>query len=134
MFSDKSGSEVSNMYRKTTLERTDYGDSRGRTFKLSLGSEKVYSIVEIKKSKFRGGHFHSVETPHIVLGGRIRFEFVNPKSVDECKTEAFPMEIIWVQAGIAHLLEGLEDSLFLEPVIPLSSTTNFESQRKRVIS
>lgn len=81
----------------------------------------------------RGGHYHNSETFHLVVQGRIRFELVESITREKRQVTAVSMDIIRVNAGVAHLLEALEDSMFIEPLRKLGSTVDFEPQRARVM-
>ena len=107
-------------------------DRRGAIFRISL-VDKDYLFVQMRERSMRGGHYHGSETFHLVVQGRIRFELVEPVSREKRHVTAVPMDIIRVNAGVAHLLEALEDSMFIEPLRKHGSTVDFEPQRARVI-
>jgi dTDP-4-dehydrorhamnose 3,5-epimerase-like enzyme len=119
------------LYSKSHLPKFS-NDRRGSIFRTSL-AEKDYLFVQMSKRSLRGGHYHNVETFHLVVQGRIRFELVDSVTREKRQLTAVPMDIIRVKAGVAHLLEALEDSMFIEPLRKHGSTVDFEPQRARVI-
>lgn len=123
-------SMVKKLYRVSSLQRVDDSDPRGRAFKIRL-SGGVYPILEMVKGSLRGGHYHTRETFHIVLNGRIRFLLVNTIGKEQAEIVGSPIDIVHIPAGVAHLLEALEDSLFMESPNK-GGTVDFEPQRKRV--
>ncbi|MBI2938155.1 MAG: hypothetical protein HYY22_08115 [Thaumarchaeota archaeon] len=64
------------------------------------------------------------------MKGRIWFEFVEVSSGRRRETVVEPMEIVYIRAGVAHLLNALEDSMFMEPAGGL--TEEFPPQRRFV--
>lgn len=112
------------------VSRTDKDDPRGSTFKLSLDEGGDYLFLNMVESSFRGGHYHPFESSHLVLKGRIWFEFVEVSSGRRSETVVEPMEIVYIHAGVAHLLNALEDSMFMEPAGGL--TEEFPPQRRFV--
>lgn len=117
-------------FEKSSLEKTGV-DRRGSTFKAVIAS-KEYLFLEMRKGALRGGHYHDRETLHLVLSGRIKFEIADPLTADQSEIVANPMEVVLVTAGKAHLLEALEDSMFMEPLDKEKSTVDFEPQRARI--
>jgi quercetin dioxygenase-like cupin family protein len=118
------------LFDKSSLEKTG-ADRRGSTFKAAIAG-KEYLFLEMRKGALRGGHYHDRETLHLVLLGRIKFEIADPLTAEQSEIVAKPMEIVVVKAGKAHLLEALEDSMFMEPLDKEKSTVDFEPQRARV--
>ena len=118
------------MFDKFSLEKTGV-DSRGSTFKAVIAG-KEYLFLEMRKGALRGGHYHDRETLHLVLSGRIKFEIADPFTAEQTEIVARPMEAVLVTAGKAHLLEALEDSMFMESLDKEKSTVDFEPQRARV--
>lgn len=102
------------LYRKTPVRRTDRGDPRGSTFRMALDG-RDYLFLNVAKGSFRGGHYHPRETFHLVLKGRLWFEFVDTLSDRKAETIAEPMDVVHIPAGVAHLIKALEDSMFMEP-------------------
>jgi quercetin dioxygenase-like cupin family protein len=118
------------LFDKYSLERTGT-DRRGSTFKAVIAG-KEYRFLEMRKGALRGGHYHDRETLHIVLWGRIKFEIADPLTSEQIKIEVKPMEAVKIPAGKAHLLEAVEDSLFMEPLDTEKSTVDFKPQRERL--
>ncbi len=104
------------LYRKSMVSRTDKDDPRGPTFKLSLDEGGDYLFLNMVKDSFRGGHYHPFESFHLVLKGRIWFEFVEVSSGRRSETVVEAMEIVYIPGGVAHLLKALDDSMFMEPL------------------
>jgi len=121
---------VPHLFRKFLLGRTDKEDPRGATFKATLNNSD-YAFVTIRKGALRGGHYHDIETTQIIVYGKIKFQFVDPRTRKQSETIGLPMEIIQIPAGIAHIAEGLEDSMFIEPA-KVGKTIEYEPQRKRI--
>ena len=121
---------MTRLFSKKSLLRTDSNDPRGATFKAALRNGD-YAFVEIRKGALRGGHLHDKETVQIVVKGRIRFEFVDPATRRHDDAIARPMDVLEIPARIAHLAEGLEDCIFIEPV-NVGKTIEYEPQRKRI--
>lgn len=119
------------LYSKPRLQETSK-DRRGSIFRASLPSRE-YSLVQMRVGSLRGGHYHSRETFHLVVQGRIRFELVDPFTRKKRQVTAGPMDFVRVRAGVAHLLEALEESLFLESYGRHGTTVDFEPQRARVL-
>ena len=107
------------------------GDVRGSVFKLSLDS-KDFLLLEMRKGSFRGGHYHDRKTVHIVLSGQIRFEFYDLSTRKKTEEYLESMQVVDIPPGIAHLLEALDESLFMEPLDEDRVTVVYEEQRKRV--
>jgi quercetin dioxygenase-like cupin family protein len=118
------------LFDKSSLEKTAV-DSRGSTFKAVIAG-KEYLFLEMRKGALRGGHYHDRETLHLVLSGRIKFEIADPLTAEQSEIVAKPMETVLVTAGKAHLLEALEDAMFMEPLDKEKSTMDFEPQKARV--
>ncbi len=118
------------LFDKYSLERTGT-DRRGSTFKAAIEG-KEYLFHEMRKGALRGGHSHDRESIHLVLSGCIKFEIVDPKTLEQTEMIVKPMEAVQIPAGKAHLLEALEDSLFMEALDKEKSTVDFEPQRARV--
>ncbi len=117
------------LFNKSSIVRTDRDDPRGSTFKAELDGRE-YLFLNMSKGALRGGHYHSRETFHLVLQGRIQFEFVDPSTGEQTEVVAGPMDIIRIPAGIAHLLKAEEDAMFMEPLN--NGTIHFEPQRSQV--
>ena len=118
------------LFRKSMVSRTDKDDPRGSTFKLSLGEGGDFLFLNMVKGSFRGGHYHPFESFHLVLKGRIWFEFVEVSTGRRSEVVVEAMEIVYIPAGVAHLLKALEDSMFMEPAGGL--TENYPPQRRFV--
>ncbi|MGA2785729.1 MAG: hypothetical protein ABSF09_13635 [Candidatus Bathyarchaeia archaeon] len=119
------------LYSKSHLTKIGH-DRRGLIFRASL-VDREYSFVEMRETSLRGGHYHSRETFHLVVQGRIRFELMDPILRRKRQVTAGPMDIVRVRAGVAHLLIALEDSIFIEPLAGHGTTVNFNPQRARVV-
>mgnify|MGYP002819738355 CR=1 FL=1 len=78
---------------------------------------------------FRGGHYHDQETVHLVLQGKIRFELVDPSTMERSEVMTNPMDIVRIPKGIAHLLEAIEESMFMEQWDKEKMSVDYESQR-----
>ena len=121
---------MTRLFSKKSLFRTDSNDPRGATFKAPLiGGD--YAFVEIRKGALRGGHLHDKGTVQMVVKGRIRFKFVDPDTGKHADAIVGPMDVLEIPAGIAHLAEGLEDCIFIEPA-NVGKTIEYEPQRKRI--
>ena len=118
------------LYRKSMVSRTDKDDPRGSTFKLSLDEGVDYLFLNMVEGSFRGGHYHPFESFHLVLKGRIWFEFVEVSSGRRSETVVEAMEVVYIPAGVAHLLKALEASMFMEPAGGL--TEEYPPQRRLV--
>ena len=119
------------LYSKSHLTKIS-DDRRGRIFRASL-VDKEYSFVEMRVTSLRGGHYHSRETFHLLVQGKIRFELMDHISGIKRQVTAGPMDVVRVRAGVAHLLIALEDSMFIEPLAGHGRTVNFDPQRARVV-
>jgi dTDP-4-dehydrorhamnose 3,5-epimerase-like enzyme len=117
------------MYSKSRLREIS-NDRRGSIFKRAF-TNKDYWFVEMRMGTLRGGHYHNCETQHLVIQGKIRFELFDPLTREKRRVTAVPMDVICVKAGIAHLLEALTDSMFIEPG-GKKGTVDFAPQRARV--
>jgi|TARA_B100001971_G_scaffold187510_1_gene188258 dTDP-4-dehydrorhamnose 3,5-epimerase-like enzyme len=80
----------------------------------------------------RGGHYHDKESVHLVLQGKIRFKLVDPSTIEKIEVMAKPMDIIRIPKGIAHLLEAIEESMFVEPWDKDKISFDYEPQRSLV--
>jgi dTDP-4-dehydrorhamnose 3,5-epimerase-like enzyme len=118
-----------NLYKKSLMTQTDHGDPRGSTFRLPL-DRADYLFLNMVEGSFRGGHYHPRENFHLVLKGRIWFEFVDISTGERGETVAEPMDIVNIPADVAHLLKALENSMFMEPSERL--TEEYAPQRKFV--
>ena len=107
------------------------GDARGSVFKLSVDSQD-FLLLEMRKGSFRGGHYHDRKTVHIVLAGTIRFELCDLSTGKQSEEYLESMQVVEIPPSIAHLLEAVDESVFMEPLDEDRVTIVYEKQRKRV--
>ena len=88
-------------------------DIRGKILFLSYNNKKI-NLIEIKKDFARGGHFHKTLTSHFLIKGKIKYLEENIDTHQEKFLTINAPFILDVQPNCAHLLIGLEDSLFFE--------------------
>ena len=88
-------------------------DVRGKILFFSYGNKKI-NVVEIKKNFARGGHYHSYESDHNLILGKIEYREENVKTKKEQSKIITSPAIIHVPRNTAHVLIALEDSIFVE--------------------
>jgi quercetin dioxygenase-like cupin family protein len=81
----------------------------------------------------RGGHYHDRKKFHLVLSGKILYEFVDPTTKKNEKITVEPLDLITIPRGVSYLLNAVEDSLFLESG-ESTKTVDYEPQRRLVRS
>jgi len=102
---------VNNM-KELTFEK-EIEDSRGKILFLSYGNKKI-NLIEIRKGFARGGHFHKTATSHFLIKGKIEYHEENTITNEEKILIVEAPGILDVPANHAHLLIGLDNSLFFE--------------------
>jgi hypothetical protein len=97
-------------------------DSRGAIYRADICEQERFLIIEIKKGKARGGHYHNIHTFHFVLLGSIEYyerclttKGEEKQGLKDRKTKFHTGEAIPTPAYAAHMLVALEDSIVIEP-------------------
>ena len=106
-------------------------DVRGKIFFLTYNNKKI-NIVEIKKGFARGGHYHTSETTHNIITGKIEYREENVETGKERIEIITGPSLISVPPKVAHLLIALEDTVFVEAFDNKYAATNYDKYRKIV--
>ena len=106
-------------------------DVRGQIIFFSYGKKQI-NLVEIKKGYSRGGHYHSFDTVHQLIHGKVELRQKNILNGEEIIKVIDAPNIIFVKAKFAHLLTALNDSIFIETFNDGYSAKNFSEYRKIV--
>lgn len=98
-----------------------------------------FLLIEIKKNKMRGGHFHNIDTYHFVLLGKVEYHEV-PTHQDSSHDVVEQVQIIdagnviHTPAFAAHMIRAIDYSIIVEPTDKAKETINFQPYRRLVES
>jgi len=115
------------------------GDERGSVFCGKLDGDQQFLLVEIKKGKRRGGHYHNIDTFHFVVIGSVRYFEKHLDSngneilgENELEKSVSGGTVISTPAFTAHFVEAVEDSVILESLPKEKLTYSYSPYRKLV--
>ncbi|MEK7084765.1 MAG: cupin domain-containing protein [Patescibacteria group bacterium] len=94
------------------------------------GNSYHCNVVETKKGMKRGGHSHPCDQYTVIIQGKMRVMF-RQNGVDDIMIKE-PGEVIHIPAGIPHLFEALEDSVFIEWMFSPYEAKEYPPYRKLV--
>jgi len=113
-------------------------DERGTVFCGKVDGHEQFLIVEIKKGKVRGGHYHNIDTFHFILTGNVTYyekqllENGVEKNQEDLIKKVNKGTVINTKAYAAHLIIANEDSFIVESSPENKITTNYQPYRKLV--
>jgi dTDP-4-dehydrorhamnose 3,5-epimerase-like enzyme len=91
-------------------------------------------IITSKAGTIRANHYHIKQTQHnYILSGKVKlitWQVKDPKNVT--KNILVPCDLVFIPAGVAHRMEFLEDTVFLDMNSESRSNDGYEKDTVRV--
>lgn len=97
------------------------------------GSTEIH-LVETKTNFARGGHYHSYDSIHIILSGKMIYKECDPNSDSpEIRKVVESVSLIHTPANRAHMFSALEDSLLAEIFPYPYNASEYTPYRREII-
>jgi len=114
-------------------------DHRGSVYCGMVNGEEKFLVVETKKEKRRGGHYHNIDTFHFVVSGKVTYYELQLddkgqriENKNEVKKNVSGGTLIQTPAFAVHMIKALEDSTIIEPLDKNKETIEYAPYRKMI--
>ncbi len=123
-------SETQKIISNLSIEN-QHQDIRGKIFFCKFANINI-NLIEINEGYARGGHYHSFDTEHIFLYGKLKYFENNIMNNSELIKTIKKPEIISTKSNIPHMFLGIKKSYFIEIYSGNYSATFFNKYRNIV--
>jgi len=90
------------------------------------------NLIEMKKGYARGGHYHKYDQEHFIISGKVEYRNEEINTKKETIQIIDQPTLIHIPAYTAHLLIGIEDTIFVESFPKDYEVINYQKYRKIV--